>query len=766
MKHDPTRVEPSVVIDAVCLAYEGEIGTPDARTIEQVCADHPHLPTEPLRIELQRTFDRLSTAEPKAPKPRASRRPAASVTKPAPTTSRTKDEATGRTAATGGTVTTKPEPSDVGRPRLPPPGDHVGPIEIESRIDDGGDAAVFQGVNVRTRQTCAVKVLKPDANPPGDAVDRSDRGKAFCDLHNRLASFRHEHVVSTLMTTAYGSLPAAVMPLLGGETLAQRLDRTPLATDRVRELAAALFAGLSALHEHGIIHGRLDPESVWIGASGCPALFRIGSVGSTVGRGSPDGAVSQVGVRGDLHAAGSLLRTAWLGPRDLTSKSLGSVVIPRRFAAEDPTLADVIRCCLRDNPERRPASADEVLRLLEPDPSTDVAAVPLPTRRDRWRDEVRQHTATVRRLLTAGLTHTRSWVKGLCEHAATATPTRSPGWVRGTAWVAAVAAIAHLANRTSPETAPPLASEPARPAGVADVAAVVHAPVAAVTVASSTSMTSPFTPDLQPSPVFVIDDDPWAAAKRSVRRDPENTAAWGTLAWEACRRAGRSDRRGAAALDVVARRASRRAAESDGVEARLAVIRLRWRGPADAGIVADESERLFAATEDARAAGLAGWARWEAGDPAAADRWLAVAAKRSPDSGPWLADWLRFRWCRGQSIEATLRVVVAVRRRRPSDAESLDGLVNDLRAAAGETSLLPSVPLVPPSSWITERLRRTYGGELPAIEPPSPNEMIDPVGEPPALDFRGRILSKHHPALRRQRLTPNTAARTVAPTLH
>jgi serine/threonine protein kinase len=150
-------------------------------------------------------------------------------------------------------------------PRFPaPPGYH-----FFRRIGGGEYATVFSARSP-DGDMVAVKVLGPTAAADPGAVARFRR-----ELAAGLA-VRHPYLVRVHGGSDQG-LPHLVMDLVGGDTLARRLDRRDRAAPGVAlGIARQLAEALAALHAVGIIHGDVKPANVVLPAAGRAVLVDLG----------------------------------------------------------------------------------------------------------------------------------------------------------------------------------------------------------------------------------------------------------------------------------------------------------------------------------------------------------------------------------------------------------------------------------------------------------------------------------------------------------
>ena len=158
-----------------------------------------------------------------------------------------------------------------------------------------------------------------------------------------------------------------------GESLAARLERSPLARAEFRSVATDMLNGLSALHAAGVVFRELAPSRVIVAPNGSAVLtdFELAKLfdGSpSVKPGSwPDDPYRAPEVEsGDFDQRADL--TSWA--RVMTRCVLGELPAvgdeAKRIAASElpKGVRDVLKSCLALKPDNRPGSANEILQTI------------------------------------------------------------------------------------------------------------------------------------------------------------------------------------------------------------------------------------------------------------------------------------------------------------------------------------------------------------------------------------------------------------------
>jgi serine/threonine protein kinase len=155
-------------------------------------------------------------------------------------------------------------------------GDRLGPYEILAALGAGGMGEVYRANDFRLGREVAIKVL------PDRFVRSPDALRRFNREAKTLASLSHPNIVVLHDIGAEPDISGgspfayAVMELLEGETLRERLSGPALKWRQAVEIAASVAEGLSAAHAKDIIHRDLKPENIFLTADGRVKILDFG----------------------------------------------------------------------------------------------------------------------------------------------------------------------------------------------------------------------------------------------------------------------------------------------------------------------------------------------------------------------------------------------------------------------------------------------------------------------------------------------------------
>ncbi|HJW09411.1 MAG TPA: serine/threonine-protein kinase [Holophagaceae bacterium] len=261
------------------------------------------------------------------------------------------------------------------------PGNRLGPYEILTPLGAGGMGEVWKAKDTRLDRIVAVKVLPEHLTSNPDSLARFEReAKA-------VAALSHPNILGLFDIGKQDGTSYAVMELLEGESLRERLGRGPLPPRKATELAAQMAHGLAAAHGRGIIHRDLKPENLWITKDGRLKILDFGLAKSTPKRGAGSDSLmptEAVQVSPGHHTQeGMILGTVgYMSPEQVRGEavdarsdlfSFGAVLFEmltgtRAFARA--TASDTLAAILRDDPPDLESGSGRVIpaglrRILE-----------------------------------------------------------------------------------------------------------------------------------------------------------------------------------------------------------------------------------------------------------------------------------------------------------------------------------------------------------------------------------------------------------------
>jgi len=139
------------------------------------------------------------------------------------------------------------------------PGSRIGPYEVHSPLGAGGMGEVYRAHDMVWGRDVALKTLPPAFVADPERVARFEREARI------LATLNHPNIATVYGFEKQHGVLALVMELVDGETLEERLRRSPgrgLALPMVLHIARQIVDALDAAHEMGIVHRDLKPANI------------------------------------------------------------------------------------------------------------------------------------------------------------------------------------------------------------------------------------------------------------------------------------------------------------------------------------------------------------------------------------------------------------------------------------------------------------------------------------------------------------------------
>lgn len=184
--------------------------------------------------------------------------------------------------------------------------EQIGPYRVREEVGRGGMGVVYRAHDERLGRDVAIKAL-PDGLA-GDAF----RLERFEMEAKTLAALNHPNLAGIHGLEEQGGKKYLILEYVGGETLADRLERGPMPPDEAVEIAVQIAEGLEAAHDAGIIHRDLKPANVKVTEDGTVKVLDFGL--ARVDDGQNSSSVSQMPTEGGFTNSptipGAILGTA------------------------------------------------------------------------------------------------------------------------------------------------------------------------------------------------------------------------------------------------------------------------------------------------------------------------------------------------------------------------------------------------------------------------------------------------------------------------
>ncbi len=274
------------------------------------------------------------------------------------------------------------------------PGTRLGSLEILAPLGAGGMGEVYRARDAKLNRDVAVKVL-----PESFANDREALARFEREAH-AVAALNHPNILSIFDFGTHDGTVYAVMELLEGSSLRDKLDAGALPQRRAVEIAVQIARGLAAAHEKGVVHRDLKPENVFLTEDGrvkildfglakklgpasaetnaptTPAGTEPGTVMGTVGYMSPEQVRGRdVDARSDIFSFGAVFYEMLSGRRafrrDSAVETMSAILkeeppeLSETGRGISPSLDRIVRHCLEKSPSARFQSAGDIAFDLE-----------------------------------------------------------------------------------------------------------------------------------------------------------------------------------------------------------------------------------------------------------------------------------------------------------------------------------------------------------------------------------------------------------------
>lgn len=272
-----------------------------------------------------------------------------------------------------------------------------GDYEELIEIGRGGMGVVYKARQKSLNRDVALKMMVRGSFATPDDLRR------FRVEAESAAKLTHPHIVPVYEVGDRGGLPYFSMQLVEGETLAQRISRSPLSPREAAALLIPVCRGIAHAHRSGVLHRDLKPSNILLDRDGHPyvsdfglarivkadsdsvslvgtsqaveafkSMTRTGAIVGTPGYMAPEQAVGdprQIGPATDIYSLGAVLFASVTGrspfqcasPADAVIMALEHEPPPPRLLnpAIDADLEMIILKALQKPADLRYTTADE-----------------------------------------------------------------------------------------------------------------------------------------------------------------------------------------------------------------------------------------------------------------------------------------------------------------------------------------------------------------------------------------------------------------------
>ena len=197
-------------------------------------------------------------------------------------------------------------------------GQRIGGYEIRSLLGVGGMGEVYRARDPKLDRDVAIKVL------PAAFASDAERLARFQREARLLASLNHPHIGGIYGFEDASGVPALVLELVEGDTLAERLRTGRIPVSEALHIARQIADALEIAHEHGIVHRDLKPANIKITSKGTVKVLDFG-LAKTVAQPVDGEAAPTADMSSTVTAEGRILGTpAYIIPsRHWGSQSTG-----------------------------------------------------------------------------------------------------------------------------------------------------------------------------------------------------------------------------------------------------------------------------------------------------------------------------------------------------------------------------------------------------------------------------------------------------------
>jgi eukaryotic-like serine/threonine-protein kinase len=292
-------------------------------------------------------------------------------------------------------------------------GTRLGKYIIVAHLGRSSRGDVYRARDTRLQRDVIMEILARGGDEDSGGFASLQREASI------LAAFDHPNVAATYGLEAIGDFHVLAAELVEGHSLAERLAKASIGLDEAVAVAKQLAGALEALHDHGILHGTVDPSKIIVQRDGTVKVLKFGftdlpAAGDVRGSyRSPEQVRREpIDKRADLWAFGCVLfelltgRAAFPSDASLGSSGTPPEHVPSVAALPSSTPRHVqalLYRCLQADPARRLKDAGDARLELEPPTDSKWPGMPASNVPTRSSERLAWTVATVALLGAAGV---------------------------------------------------------------------------------------------------------------------------------------------------------------------------------------------------------------------------------------------------------------------------------------------------------------------------------------------------------------------------
>ncbi len=257
----------------------------------------------------------------------------------------------------------------------------IGEFYLVEEIGSGGISEVYLGINPRSREKRAFKILGKRASAWSSAYGR------FIREVDVIRDLSHPGIIRVLDNGVLDDCYYYSMEFMPGGNLRRRMERGKIPIEAAIGLFTPVCDAMAYAHEHGVTHRDLKPANILLNGAGEPVisdfgiakvldlertpLTRPGQILGAIAYLAPEQRCSSktVNRRVDVYALGAILYEMLMG-----FLPLGNFPWPVQVQPDFPEfLQSILQKCLAADPDNRFENAGVLLSQLEKWPENPAA---------------------------------------------------------------------------------------------------------------------------------------------------------------------------------------------------------------------------------------------------------------------------------------------------------------------------------------------------------------------------------------------------------